>query len=182
MQGYPPRSIPLSRKSVRTPMSDTESQLSMMQHYNKPSSIPGGTQRVLINKKQPFSASAAASRCFKRGTSKNQTASKGSIFGTSTLSTNTSFSSFAGASTRAKKEQQFGVKQRRFDAKIELKEYFNREPGPGAYSMVQPMDEQTNAESYSKKGMLNGFASKANRFQQTTDMQHCDPAIQVGPG
>jgi hypothetical protein len=51
-----------------------------------------------------------------------------------------------------------------------LKEYFNREPGPGAYSIVKPMDEQINAESYSKKGMLNGFASKANRFQATAEM------------
>lgn len=153
-----------------------------MQHYNQPSSIPGRTQRVLINKKQPFSASSAASRCFKRGTSGNKTVAKGSIFGTSSLSTNTSFSSFGTASTKAKKEQQFGVKQRRFDAKIELKEYFNREPGPGAYSMTEPMDEQTAAESYSKKGMLNGFVSKANRFQPTSEMMHCDPSIQVGPG
>ena len=27
----------------------------------------------------------------------------------------------------------FGTKQRRFDAKLELKEYFNNEPGPGTY-------------------------------------------------
>jgi hypothetical protein len=32
-----------------------------------------------------------------------------------------------------KKEQMFGVKQRRFEAKLDLKEYFNKEPGPGTY-------------------------------------------------
>jgi len=61
-------------------------------------------QRVLINKKQPFSASAAASRCFKRGSSQNKTVGQGSIFGASTLSTNTSFSSFAQGSKKVKQE------------------------------------------------------------------------------
>lgn len=98
------------------------------------SSIPGKSQRILINKKQPFSASSAASRIFKRGKSSNKTGSNGSIYGPSSLSTNTSFSSFAGASSKQHKEQQFGAKQRRFDAKIELKEYFNKDPGPGAYA------------------------------------------------
>ena len=31
---------------------------------------------------------------------------------------------------------------RRFDAKLELKEYFNREPGPGAYENIVPIEEQ----------------------------------------
>ena len=88
---------------------------------------------MLINKKPAFSASSAASRCFKRANSHNKTSGYGSSFGASSLSTATSFSSFADASTKSKKEQQFGVKQRRFDAKLELKEYFNRDPGPGAY-------------------------------------------------
>jgi len=94
----------------------------------------------LINKKQPFSASSAATRCFKRGSSNNKTAGNGSLFGTSSLSTQASFSSFAPASQKVKKEQQFGIKSRRFDAKIELKEYFNREPGPGAYNSAVPID------------------------------------------
>jgi hypothetical protein len=64
-----------------------------------------------------------------------------------------------------KKEQQFGFKQRRFDAKLELKEYFNREPGPGAYTNQQGIDENKNKECLSQKGMLNGFVSKSNRFQ-----------------
>ena len=62
---------------------------------------------------------------------------QGSIYGPSSLSTNTSFSSFAGASQKVHKEQQFGTKQRRFDAKIELKEYFNKDPGPGAYAATE---------------------------------------------
>jgi hypothetical protein len=95
------------------------------------SSIPGKSQRILINKKQPFSASSAASRLFKKN--KSQSKTNGSIYGTSTLSTNTSFSSFA-KSTKTNREQQFGTKQRRFDAKIELKEYFNKDPGPGTYA------------------------------------------------
>jgi hypothetical protein len=68
------------------------------------SSIPGKSQRILINKKQPFSASSAAARVFKRGTSQNKTGMQGSIYGPSSLSTNTSFSSFAGASSKVHKE------------------------------------------------------------------------------
>lgn len=34
---------------------------------------------------------------------------------------------------KVQREHQFGNKQRRFDAKIELQEYFNKDPGPGAY-------------------------------------------------
>lgn len=140
-----------------------------MQNTTLPSSIPGRTQRILINKKQPFSASSAAQRCFKRGSSQNKTSGNGSIIGASSLSTNTSFSSFAGASQKVKKEQQFGTKQRRFDAKLELKEYFNREPGPGAYNNMPPINENQAAESHSKKGLLNGFVSKSERFQIPPD-------------
>jgi hypothetical protein len=56
-----------SRKSDRqSSNSNFESQLSLMSNTTM-SSIPGKTQRILINKKQPFSASAAAARVFKRG-------------------------------------------------------------------------------------------------------------------
>lgn len=65
---------------------------------------------------------------------------------------------------KVKREQQFGVKQRRFDAKLELKEYFNRDPGPGAYKNQEGIDENKSKECISQKGMLNGFVSKANRF------------------
>ena len=67
--------------------------------------------------------------------------------GTSSLSTEASFSSFAGASAKLKKEQQFGTKQRRFDAKVELKEYFNRDPGPGAYEVNPYIEENANWEA-----------------------------------
>lgn len=83
----------------------------------------------------------------------------GSIYGTSTLSTNASFSSFADASSKTKQELQFGSKSRRFNAKLELKEYFNRDPGPGAYNNIKSIDEMLAAESTSKKGFGNGFTS-----------------------
>ena len=98
-----------------------ENQLSQMSsNTTMPPSIPGKSQRILINKKQPFSASTAASRCFKRGGSQNKTGAKGSIYGVSSLSTQSSFSSFSHASMKVQREHQFGNKQRRFDAKIEL--------------------------------------------------------------
>jgi len=53
---------------------------------------------------------------------------------------------------------------RRFDAKIELKEYFNRDPGPGHYMNFTPIQEQQNKESQSKRGVMNGFVSKSDRF------------------
>lgn len=110
----------------------------MMSNTTATSSIPGRSQRILINKKQPFSASAAASRCFKRGKT-NENKGKASLNGSSMLDRESSFSSFA--TTQSSQGQQFGVKQRRFDAKIELKEYFNREPGPGAYMNFTPIEE-----------------------------------------
>ena len=58
-----------------------------------------------------------------------------------------------------KKEMNFGTKQRRFDAKLELKEYFNREPGPGAYEAYKHIDEEMRQENHSTKGLLNGFVS-----------------------
>jgi len=126
-----------SRKSVRSSNnSQYESHFSMMSNNSQPSSIPGKTQRILINKKTPFSASSNAKRVFNRGNSQNRTGKVGSLSGPSSLSTASTFSSFADASTKLKKEQQFGTKQRRFDAKIELKEYFNRDPGPGGYLNV----------------------------------------------
>jgi len=136
----------------------------------------------LINKKQPFSASSAAARIFNRANSQNKTAGNGSIYGASSLSTNTSFSSFADASKKAKKEQTFGVKSRRFDAKLELKEYFNREAGPGTYKQTNNMEDHLAHESMSTKGFLNGFASKCNRFQVSAAEQTHDPTILLGPG
>ena len=126
----------------RASSSKLESQLSLMSVNSQPPSIPGRTQRVLINKKQPFSASNAAKRCFQRGRSSNQTGGHGSLTGVSNLSTDASFSSFATASKKMRKEMNFGTKQRRFDAKLELKEYFNREPGPGAYTSHKEIDEE----------------------------------------
>jgi len=86
-----------SKRSMRTSggNSQLDDQISLMTQSTAPSSIPGKCQRVLINKKQPFSASSAATRCFKRGQSHNKTGQKGSLWGTSALATETSFSSFS---------------------------------------------------------------------------------------
>jgi len=141
------------------------------------SSIPGKSQRILINKKKPFALNSAAQRCFQRGKSSSSASQKGSIFGTSSLSTQSSFSSFAHASGKNKKDNSFSVKQRRFDPKIELKEYFNKEPGPGEYRNNQPFEEQLAGESQSRRGVLNGFVSKSNRFQIAADQLQNDPTI-----
>ena len=123
-----------------------------------------------------------AKRCFNRGKSSNKVPGQGSLTGVSDLSTNASFSSFANASSKLKKECTFGVKTRRFDAKLELKEYYNKDPGPGTYENFQHIDEVQNLESVSKRGYLNGFASKGNRFHIDADMLASDPNITTGPG
>ena len=126
-----------SRKSARSKYSGSssknlDSQLSLMSVNSQPPSIPGRSQRILINKKPPMSGStAAARRCFNRAKSSNRVV--GSEQGFSAMSTDSSFSSFAHAASKPKKDMIFGTKQRRFDAKLELKEYFNNEPGPGTY-------------------------------------------------
>lgn len=84
--------------------SQFDSKLSILSSTTQQSVIPGKTQRILINKKQPFSASAAASRCFNRAGSQNKL-SKSSVFGASSLSTQSSFSSFAKAASTSHKEQ-----------------------------------------------------------------------------
>jgi len=74
------------------------------------------------------------------------------------------------------------VKSRRFDAKIELKEYFNRDPGPGAYKNIVQINEQYSSENHSRRGYLNGFVSRSDRFQVPAEQLTSDPTIQVGPG
>mgnify|MGYP007078321632 CR=1 FL=1 len=76
----------------------------------------------------------------------------------------------------------FGTKQRRFDAKLELKEYFNRDPGPGAYAPHRDMDEEQRSENVSTKGYMNGFVSNQNRFKIFADMLTADPNIDTAPG
>lgn len=89
-------------------------------------SVPTKTQRVLINKRQGASSTKTANRLFKRPLASA---------GQSTMSMNTaaSFTSFAKKSASSIKPP-FGSKDLRFDGKLELKEYFNKEPGPGCYS------------------------------------------------
>ena len=63
-----------------------------------------------------------------------------------------------------------------------MKEYFNRDPGPGAYQNSKPIDEIQDVNSVSKKGYLNGFASKNDRFSVNPETITVDPNITVGPG
>lgn len=65
---------------------------------------------------------------------------------------------------KVQREHQFGNKQRRFEAKIELQEYFNKDPGPGAYQNMVEIQDHKNKESESRVGILNGFVSKSDRF------------------
>jgi len=76
----------------------------------------------------------------------------------------------------AKKHQQsFGTTSRRFDVKTDIKEVFNRDPGPGSYKVP---NNQTNQESSSIKGFGNGFVSAAQRFlEQSRRLQN-----PLGPG
>lgn len=76
----------------------------------------------------------------------------------------------------------------RFDGKLELKEYFNRDAGPGTYSETASTVESSLKSEMQRLQHFDGhviqksFNNKAKRFVPTTEMLHCDPRIQVGPG
>ena len=82
----------------------------------------------------------------------------------------------------------FGSKDLRFDGKIELKEYFNREPGPGTYeNKAETFEQGTNELMDRLKGLDGklidmGFTSLEKRFKPNAEMLSCDPNIDVGPG
>jgi hypothetical protein len=84
----------------------------------------------------------------------------------------------------------FGSKVQRFDGKLELKEYFNRDAGPGSYSeSASTIESSLNSEMAKlthfdrKVGQIHKcFESKAKRFIPTADMVQSDPKILAGPG
>lgn len=108
-------------------------------------SVPGKTQRVLINKRQSSKATSSAARLYKKPL---QSA------GLST-STNTSshFTSFTGNS-KSRAPAPFGSKDLRFNGKLELMEYFNKDPGPGTYSEFNEcLETNINADLEKMRGL-----------------------------
>lgn len=71
---------------------------------------------------------------------------------------------------------------------MELKELYNRDPGPGTYSENASTIESSLASQMKNLIGLNGqifekdFTSKQKRFVQDTDMLTTDPRINVAPG
>lgn len=82
----------------------------------------------------------------------------------------------------------FNSKDLRFDGKLELKEYFNRDAGPGTYSETHSTVESSLQSEMKKLKHFDGseiikqFNSKQKRFIPTTEMVTVDPNVQVGPG
>ena len=77
---------------------------------------------MLINKRKGANPTTSAARIFKRPLQQS-----GQEMSLST------YSSFIDRS-KSKIVPPFGSKDLRFDGKLELMEYFNRDPGPGTYS------------------------------------------------
>jgi len=71
---------------------------------------------------------------------------------------------------------------------MDLKELYNKDPGPGTYSENASTIESSMQSQMSKLVGLNGmvqdkiFTSHQRRFVQDTDMLTTDPRINVGPG
>lgn len=84
--------------------------------------MPTKLQRVLINKRNGASAVKTANRLYKKA-SLNSNMSLSSAHSMSSLHRKTSSSA----------HPPFGSKDLRFDGKLELKEFFNKDAGPGTY-------------------------------------------------
>ena len=82
----------------------------------------------------------------------------------------------------------FGAREKRFANNTDLKELYNKDPGPGTYGEKARMIESNLAESMAKLKDLKGdkiemeFISKQKRFIKDADMLDHDPTINVGPG
>lgn len=87
--------------------------------------MPGRTQRVLINKRQSAKSTSTAQRLYAK---KPLTSA-----GHETSQSSNGFTSFANNS-KNQMVPPFNGKELRFDGKLELKEYFNKDAGPGTYS------------------------------------------------
>lgn len=90
--------------------------------------------------------------------------------------------------SKSKQVPLFGSKVQRFDGKLELKEYFNRDAGPGSYSESASTVESSLNSEMAKLRHFDGtfidkqFNNKTKRFIPTADMVQSDPKIVVGPG
>lgn len=82
----------------------------------------------------------------------------------------------------------FGGKELRFDGQLELKEYFNRDPGPGTYSENHSKIEGSLASELKKIRMQAlgkapvGFATRQKKFKHIPNGTVPDPSINVAPG
>ena len=69
-----------------------------------------------------------------------------------------------------------------------MKEYFNRDAGPGTYSENASTVESSlqcemnKLKHFDGRPIVKSFENKAKRFQPTTDMMTVDPKMKVGPG
>ncbi|CDW91055.1 UNKNOWN [Stylonychia lemnae] len=137
--------------------------------------IPGKNQRILINKPRGVSSSKSANRIFNRsqyGRQSNKFYEQGGPF-----------SSFI-SNTQTANNKSFNATNKRFDTNQEMKELFNKDPGPGSYSLstAESSVMTGSTASQSTKGVGNGFVSKTERFKETGMHQIIDPLITVGPG
>eukprot|EP00347_Sterkiella_histriomuscorum_P014154 403361955 len=142
--------------------------------------IPGKNQRIIINKNRGVSSSKSANRIFNKSTyGKQNTQNRGE--------TNGQYSSFISASHTLNhtSNKSFNATGKRFDTTYEMKELFNKDPGPGTYS-ISTADTSvmggSSVASQSTKGVGNGFVSKTQRFKEMAMNQIIDPLITVGPG
>lgn len=81
------------------------------------------------------------------------------------------YSSFIQAAkpSTAASNKSFNTTTKRFDRKMDMKEFFNREAGPGTYSVSTAESSQMGSMSVNNmQGFGNGFASKTERFKETT--------------
>ena len=132
--------------------------------------IPGKNQRVLINKKQTAKSTTTAQRLFK----------KPLVAGAEQALSSANFSSFL-SNSKSHQVPPFNSKDLRFDGKLELKEYFNKEAGPGSYNdSVSTVESSLNQEMRKLKhfdgtDIIKSFNNKQKRFIPTAEMVHTDP-------
>jgi hypothetical protein len=97
------------------------------------------------------------------------------------------FSSFL-SNSKSHQVPPFNSKDLRFDGKLELKEYFNKDAGPGSYNdSVSTVESSLNQEMRKLKHfdgteIIKSFNNKQKRFIPTAEMVHTDPNNSVGPG
>lgn len=151
-------------------------------------SVPGKLQRVLLNKRKGAVPTRSAARIFAKKPLQSAGANLSSSKHTKSTQSGTarSFSSFETKSATVMNVP-FGAKEQRF-GQMELKELYNKDPGPGTYSENASTIESSMASQMTKMIGLNGqvfqqnFTSKQKRFVQDSDMLTSDPRINVGPG